>query len=78
MFTWRDYYVENERRQDQLEQARQFRLAKEFSEKREKRFTNLSIRILDVVGSQLVRWGHQLQCCCAELTNSAAKRSYVS
>ncbi len=78
MFTWREYYVEQERRQDQLDQAKKYRFVKAHSDMREKRFTNLSIRILDVAGSQLVRWGHHLQCRCAELANSAAKRSYVS
>ncbi len=78
MFTWREYYVEQEQRKDQLAQAKKYRFVKASSAMRNSRFTNLSIRVLDVVGSQLVRWGHQLQCRCAELANSVAKRSYVS
>jgi hypothetical protein len=75
MNTWNTYYVERERRNDQINQAAQYRLAKASSDVCESRLAKLSIRILDIVGSKLVQWGSQLQCRCAELSLSSSERA---
>jgi len=75
MVTWNTYYVETQRRQDEIAQAMQERYVSSFAEVCESRFTKLSIRILDVVGSKLVEWGSQLQCRCAELAMTGSKRA---
>jgi len=75
MFTWKDYYVETQRRQDEIAQATQDRYVRSIDGVCESRFTKLSIRILDLVGSKLVQWGSQLQCRCAELAMTSSKRA---
>jgi len=75
MFTWKDYYVETQRRQDQIAQAMQDRYVRSIKEVSESGYTKLSIRILDLVGSKLVEWGSQLQCRCAELAMTSSKRA---
>ena len=75
MFTWKDYYVETQRRQDEIAQATQDRYVRSVAEVCESRFTKLSIRMLDMVGSKLVEWGSQLQCRCAELAMTNSKRA---
>jgi len=75
MFTWNDYYVETQRRQDEIAHAAQDRYVRSVEEVCESRFTKLSIRMLDVVGSKLVEWGSQLQCRCAELAMTSSKRA---
>ena len=75
MFTWKDYYVETQRRQDEIAHAMQDRHIRSVEEVCESRFTKLSIRMLDMVGSKLVEWGSQLQCRCAELAMTSSKRA---
>ncbi len=75
MFTWKDYYSETQRRQDEIAQAAQYRLVQSVSERRESNITKLRIRMLDAVGYWLVRWGFQLQCRCTEMAKSASKRA---
>ena len=75
MFTWNDYYVETQRRQDEIAEAMQDRYVRSVAEECESRMTKLSIRMLDVVGSKLVEWGSQLQCRCAELAMTSSKRA---
>lgn len=75
MFTWNTYYVENQRRQDEIAKAMQDRYVRSVAEVCESRMTNLSIRMLDIVGSKLVEWGSQLQCRCAELAMTSSKRA---
>ena len=75
MLTWNTYYVEAKRREDEIAQATQDRYVRSVEQKCESRFTKLSIRILDVVGSKLVDWGSQLQCRCAELAMTNSKRA---
>ena len=75
MFTWNNYYVETQRRQDEIAQAAQDRYVRSVEEVCESRFTKLSIRMLDMVGSKLVEWGSQLQCRCAELAMTSSKRA---
>ena len=77
MFTWNwnTYYVETQRREDEIAQAMQDRYVRSVEEVCESRFTKLSIRMLDLVGSKLVQWGSQLQCRCAELAMTSSKRA---
>ena len=76
MITWNTYYVETQRRQDEIDQATQDRLVQSVTVVCESRLTKLSIRMLDIVGSKLVQWGSQLQCRCAELSlTSSSKRA---
>ncbi len=75
MFNWNYYYVETQRRQDEINLATQDRFIRSAAEVRESRFTKISIRVLDVVGSKLVAWGSQLQCRCAELAMTTTKRA---
>ena len=75
MFTWNNYYVESQRREDEIAKAMHDRYVRSVTEECESRFTKLSIRILDVVGSKLVTWGSQLQCRCAELAMTSSKRA---
>ena len=75
MITWNTYYVETQRRHDEIDQATQDRLVQSVTVPCESRLTKLSIRTLDIVGSKLVQWGSQLQCRCAELSLSSPKRA---
>jgi len=75
MITWKTYYVENQRRQDEIAIAMQDRLVRSVTEDGGSRFTRLSIRMLDLVGSKLVEWGNQLLCRCAELAMTSSKRA---
>jgi len=45
MFTWKDYYVEYERRLNQLDEARNYRLIKNFLYMKETRLRNSPVRI---------------------------------
>jgi len=45
MLTWKDYYVEYERRLNQLDEARHYRLIKVFLNMRETRLRNSPVRI---------------------------------
>ena len=75
MFTWNIYYVETQRRENEIAQAMQDRFIRSTAEVCESRLTELSIRMLDLVGSKLVEWGSQLQCRCAELAMTNSKRA---
>ena len=75
MFTENTYLVESLRRQDEIKQAANYRLVKIAREDCESPVTKLSIYLLDIVGSKLVQWGHQMQCRCAELTMTNSRRA---
>lgn len=75
MFTWNQYYVENQRREDEIAQAMQDRYVRSVAEICESGLTKLSIRMLDLMGKKLVEWGSQLQCRCAELAMTSSKRA---
>ena len=75
MFTWNIYYVETQRRNDEIAQAMQERFVRSVAEECESNFTRISILLLDVVGTKLVEWGSQLQCRCAELAMTSSKRA---
>ena len=75
MITWKTYYVEDQRRQDEINQAAHHRLVQSVTVACESGFTKLSIKMLDIVGSKLVQWGSQLQCRCAELSLTSPKRA---
>ena len=75
MNTWNTYYVETQRRQDEIANAMQHRIVRSAEAACESGMTKLSIRMLDIVGSKLVQWGSQLQCRCAELSLTSSKRA---
>ena len=75
MFTWKEIYVEEQRRQEKTNYAVEQRRIQAAIENCETPVTKLSIRMLDAVGKQLVQWGSQLQCRCAELTMESSKRA---
>ncbi len=75
MFTRNNYYIERQRRQDEIAQAAQYRMVQSVSEPCESNVNKMSIRMLDAVGSRLVQWGSQLQCRCAEMAMTASKRT---
>lgn len=75
MNTWNNYYVETQRRQDEIAAAKQYSLIRSAEAACGSRFTKLSIRMLDIVGSKLVQWGSQMQCRCAELSFTKSKRA---
>jgi hypothetical protein len=75
MITWQTYYVERQRRQDEIEQAVQHRLVRSVTARNESRLTKLRITILDIVGAKLVQWGCQLQSQCVELSLTSPKRA---
>ena len=75
MFTENSYYIENQRRQDEIAQAKHYRLVKVALEGCESPVTTLSIRLLDKVGSKMVQWGHQLQCRCADIAMTNSRRA---
>jgi hypothetical protein len=75
MYTLNTYYNERQRRQDEIEQARHYRLVRSAEALCETGLNKLSIRMLDAVGSKMVQWGSQLQCRCAELSLSNSKRA---
>ena len=75
MNTWNTYYMETERRQNEVAEAMRHNIIKSAEAACETGLTKLSIRMLDIVGSKLVQWGNQLQCRCAELSLSSSKRA---
>lgn len=75
MFTLDTYYIESQRRQQELDQAQQYRQMQSAQVVCESNFTKLSIRMLDAIGSKLVQWGSQLQCRCAEISLDSSKRA---
>ena len=68
------YQVERQRREEEINFAVQDRMIQSANRGCESRFTTLSIRVLDTLGSQLVQWGNQLQCRCAEIAMMNSKR----
>ena len=52
MLTWQDFDYERERRQDEIAQAKQYRMVQSATDNCESNFTKLSIRILDSIGSR--------------------------
>ena len=75
MITWNTYYVESQRRQDQMDRVMQILAIRSAESDCESGLTKLSIRMLEIVGSKLVQWGSQLQCRCAELSLTSSKRA---
>ena len=75
MITWKTYYDETQRRQDEIEQAVQHRLVRSVTARSGSRLTKLRIAILDIVGAKLGQWGCQLHSQCAELSMTHPKRA---
>jgi len=75
MITWKDYYNETMRRENEIADAMQDRYIKSISEDCQSRLTNMGVQILDVLGSTLVQWGERLQCRCTELAMTQSNRA---
>jgi hypothetical protein len=69
------YPVEQQKREEEINLAAQDRMIQSAKGECESLFTTLSIRVLDTLGSQLVQWGNQLQCRCAEIAMMNSKRA---
>lgn len=75
MITWKDYYNETMRRENEIADAMQDRYIKSISEDCQSRLTNMGVQILDALGSTLVQWGERLQCRCTELAMTQSNRA---
>ena len=75
MLNWNVYNLANEWRKDQIAEAMQDRLVRFAAEKHESIITQLSIKILDLMGKKLVQWGSQIQCRTAEWAMTSSKRA---
>ena len=75
MNIWNTYCIENQKRQEQIEQAAQYRLLRSAEAAGESRFTKLSNRMLEFVGTKLVLWGSRLQRRRVEMSLSSSKRA---
>ena len=60
MYTWKDYYVQEQIRQERLAEAKQQRLVRMLSRKQEIDDKKAAARMLERVGYQLVVWGDAL------------------
>jgi hypothetical protein len=61
MLSWKDYYVQEQVRNDRLEEAKQARLVKSVSRQKGSAFKKVSVQLQEKVGSQLVQWGESLR-----------------
>ncbi len=60
MYTWKDYYVQEQIRQERLAEAKHQRLVRMLSRKQEIDDKKAAARMLERVGYQLVVWGDAL------------------
>jgi hypothetical protein len=60
MLSWKDYYVQEEVRQDRLREANQARLVKSLSRKAGSEAKQAQDQLLEKVGHRLVQWGDTL------------------
>ena len=68
MFIRKDYYVQEQMRKDRMASAAHARLVKSVSSQKESALKKVSIQILKMVGSRLVRWGDSLLNRCEKLS----------
>ena len=61
MLSWKDFYVQEQRRKDLLAEAEHARLVKRFTSQKESYFKKVSSQVLESVGSRLVKWGDSLR-----------------
>jgi hypothetical protein len=74
MLTWSEYYVTRRDRQNEVNQALEVHRVRITEEPCEPIITRWSIRLLDSLGSRLIRWGYQLQCRCVEMAMAGSKQ----
>ncbi|MGB2965106.1 MAG: hypothetical protein WBB69_14090 [Anaerolineales bacterium] len=74
MLTQSEFYVVRRERQDEINQALEVHRVRMSDERCEPVITRWSIRLLDSLGSRLIRWGYQLQCRCAEMAMAGSKQ----
>jgi len=60
MLSWKDYYAQEEVRQDRLAEAEHERLVKLLSRKKNPGEKKASVRLLESLGYNLVSWGDAL------------------
>ncbi|MFL7814077.1 MAG: hypothetical protein AB8I40_10425 [Anaerolineales bacterium] len=60
MYTWKDYYVQEQIRQERLAEAKQQRLVRMLSRQKAIDDKKAAARLLERVGYQLVVWGDAL------------------
>ena len=60
MLSWKDYYVQEEIRQDRLREAKHARLVKSLNHKVGGKAKKAQDQLLDKVGYRLVQWGDTL------------------
>ena len=60
MLSWKDYYVQEQVRQDRLEEARQERLIRLVSRQNNPHDRKVLAHFLESVGYRLVQWGDAL------------------
>jgi len=74
MLSWNEYYLVRRERQEEITQALEDHKVRRSSDLCEPVITRWSIRLLDAVGSRMVKWGSQLQCRCAEMAMAGSKQ----
>ena len=75
MNIWNTYYIENQKRQEQIEQAAQYSILQSAKAAGETRFAKLSYRMLEFVGSKMVLWGSRMQRRRVGMSLSRSKRA---
>ncbi len=68
MLNWKEFEVQEQIRKDRLVRAEHARLVRFVSTQQESSLKKVSIQILKMVGSRLVRWGDSLLNRCAKLS----------
>ena len=74
MLTQSEFYAVRRERQEEITKALEDHKLRRSSDLREPVITRLSIRLLDAVGSRLVKWGSQLQCRVAKMAMAGSKQ----
>jgi hypothetical protein len=75
MFTWKDYYVENQVRQDQRKAVDHQRLLKSMRMEKDSPARKVVSQQLGIIGTRLVIWGDILIGRCEEMTLTSSQRS---
>lgn len=75
MFTWKDYYIENQFRKDQMAAVDCQRLLKSVMIEKNSLGKKIVRQLLGIIGARLVIWGDFLIGRCEEMTLSSSQRS---
>ena len=74
MLTQSEFYAVRRERQQEITKALKDHRLRRSEELCEPVITRWSIRLLDAVGSRMVKWGSQLQGRCAEMAMAGSKQ----